>query len=169
MFDMTGVKEISITDFYRTLIELIPSIAKLEQNPNSVILNIDLLLREAQKSGLYCVFENVDDNVENEFDDIDCDENELMERIFKDYSMDQEVYFLQNANHGVLPVKCEFKALSAFIDELPMSIFAGSDVVVLVREKRMVTLFHHTGYFVHVYEQSDAGELLAVKAQGGSR
>lgn len=144
-FDFEPYKE-----FYRMLLEYIPSLGKVDRQPRYVMLNIDLIRKEAEMNGFVIKHGSIATTNDYDFEE-HYDDGEVVDLIFNGFSDIGHIIVLESENIGNPPFECKFTELKEKIESLPMPIFDSSDVVIIWKKKRIITLFQHTGYFAHIY------------------
>lgn len=136
--------------FYNLLIDYIPSLCKLDKKPRYIMLNIDAIRKEAEKSNFNVKYGNVGYTDDYEFEE-HCDDDEMIDIIFSGFSDVGDIFVLENSNVNSKPFECNFSNFKDELKKLPMAIFDIGDVVIIWKSKRIITVFHHTGYFAHIF------------------
>lgn len=112
---------------------------------------IDLIRTEAEKSNLTIIDGSVAETDDYDFEDHYC-YGEIIDMIFKGFSNIGDISVLQNYNSYIYPIECNFSDLKDVLDELPMATFDSGNVVIIWKNKKIVTVFQHTGYYGHISE-----------------
>lgn len=136
--------------FYRLLIDYIPSLRGSSEKYTDIIMNVDLIMQEAKNNSFNYESGVISESGDFEFDAINYDDEEIIDLMFRSFSDVGDIAMMQNAN-PCEPIECDFCNLKKEISQLPMSIFAGGDVVIIWKRKKIISVFHHTGYYAHIF------------------
>lgn len=145
-----GFKQYTNDEFYKLLENYIPSLGKLNLMPRFIIMNIDRIRTEAEKSNFNIKYGNVGCTDDYDFEE-HYNDDEMIDLIFNECSYVGDIIVLENSNIGSYPFECNFTDLKGELKKLPMPIFDIGDVVIIWTSRRIITLFHHTGYFAHIF------------------
>lgn len=137
-------------EFYNLLLDYIPSLVEVDRKPRYIILNIDLIVGEAEKSNLSIKSGSVASTDDYDFEEHYEDE-EIIDLIFKGISDVGDIFVLENSNINSKPFECNFSEFKDKLRSLPMAIFDSGEVVIIWKSKRIITVFQHTGYYAHIF------------------